>query len=166
MTFLNTIYKPPRPNSASAAKARRVELTMRRLLVKLANKNLKVLTIQTHKNADKYLGHPPRVSLFGILIKDDIIVVGCHGLCLNSSQIWMWQTTLLAHHITTMTEARWENCTRGDKTCGPGTRGECENVRGHAVTTLITLVTPGGGCASVKYVVNIQNMDGEDATAG
>ena len=40
MIPLNTEYKPPRPNSARAAKARRVELTIRRLLVKLANRNL------------------------------------------------------------------------------------------------------------------------------
>ena len=64
MTFLkilllNTEYKPPRPSSARAAKARRVELTMRRLLVKFANKNLKALTmIQTHKTADKYVKTP------------------------------------------------------------------------------------------------------------
>ena len=55
MTLLNTEDKPPRPSSARAAKARRVELTMRRLLVKLANKNLKASTIQTHNNADKYV---------------------------------------------------------------------------------------------------------------
>ena len=52
MTLLNIEDKPPRPSSARAAKARRVELTMRRLLVKLANKNLKTSTIQTHNNAD------------------------------------------------------------------------------------------------------------------
>ena len=121
--------KPPRPSSARAAKARRVELTMRRLLVKLANRNLKALTIQTHKNADKYVGHPPRVSLLGILIKDDIIVAGCHGLCLNFPDLDVTDHfTRTSYHNYDGGAVR-ELHTRRQNTAGPG-RGESAKMSG------------------------------------
>ena len=82
--------------------------------MKLANRNLNGPECQINVKIHIY-GFSPRISLLGIFIKDDIIVASCHVcLCLISLVITMSQTTLLAHHITTITEGPGENCTQGE----------------------------------------------------
>ena len=125
MIPINTEYKPPRPSSARAAKARRVELTIRRLLVKLANRNL-------CDNAIKIIH-----SLTNMLLKTPTSGLPpwhthqrwhhSRWLTWPVSDYSVSQTTLLAHHITTITlsRARWELHTR-QNIAGPGHTPECE----------------------------------------